>query len=209
MTATIALPVHWYRFHDLAQESGLAAGLRALAEQFSHDTTTFGPSGHALVLADPATAAATAAALLFTVELGADAVMALRLPRGTGTECSPQWAAGICWVRLGASRWLLRHCVAHARMRRIGQDSLLQQQIAQATVAEALTEQLEAEALLDGGGIPGAAVLAQAHARIQAADRIALPLLGASGFQAGLPSHTAWVSELLADVYPGHGGGPR
>ena len=213
----------WYRLHDLARESGLAAALRTLADELSPAAIPFGPAGHAILLADPALEtnladpARSEADRLFTVDLGGETVLALRRrdklsSTGAGPgPASPEWAAGIGWIRLGVSRWLLRYCVGHARERKIGSETLLQQQMAQGMVADVLTGQLEAEALMDGGPLPGAAVLAEVHSRIRTADRIALSLLGASGFQAGLPSHTAWVSELLADAYQGTDpdGGPR
>jgi alkylation response protein AidB-like acyl-CoA dehydrogenase len=97
---------------------------------------------------------------------------------------------------------LLRHATDHVSERTAGTERLIQLQMVKGMIAEALTEQLEAEALLDGRTDP--VVLIEANARIQAADRILLRLLGASGFQAGLPSHTCWVSELLADAYIGY-----
>jgi hypothetical protein len=196
--------------HDIARDVGLAAALHGLAEQIKPRAIPFGPAGHAVVPADvPATGPRCGADSehLFTVALDGDHVVALRLREAAdlppGHDDGHLWAVGVSWVRLGASRWLLRRCLRHARERIVGDGPLVQQQMVQGMIAEALTEQLEAEALLEGARAPGMAVLTEANVRIRSADRTLLRLLGASSFQAGLPSHTVWVSELLADAYIG------
>jgi hypothetical protein len=205
-----------YRCYEIARDDGVVAALRALGEEMTPDVLPFGPGGHAVVPADWPTAgprSANPCELMFSVALGDDHVAVVR-SRGTRDlgntgdldNTSQGFTAGICWVRLGASRWLLAHAVANAQRRKVGDESLLRQQMVMAMVADALSVQLEAEALLDGDTAPSLAVLAEASARILAADRIALRLLGAGGFTVGLASHTAWVSELLADAYLGPGG---
>lgn len=212
-----------YRCYEIARVDGVVAALRALSEETAPGVLPFGPGGHAVVPVGWPTVGPRSAnppELMFSVALGEDHVAVVRragspsapdAPDAPDTPdapdgISPGFAAGICWLRLGASRWLLAHAVANAQRRKVGDDSLLRQQMVMAMVADALTVQLEAEALLDGDAAPGPAVLGEASARILAADRIALRLLGAGGFTAGLASHTAWVSELLADAYLGPGG---
>lgn len=200
-----------YRCYEIARDDGVVAALRALGEELTPDTLPFGPGGHAVMPAGWPTdgpRSANPCELMFSVALDEDRVAVVRR-RGSPSDpddTCPGFAAGICWVRLGASRWLLAHAVANARRRKVGDEILLRQQMVMAMVADALSVQLEAEALLDGDAAPGPAILAEASARILAADRIALRLLGAGGFTAGLASHTAWVSELLADAYLGPGG---
>ncbi len=200
-----------YRCYEIARDDGMVAALRALGQEMTPGVLPFGPGGHAVVPADWPTASLQSAnppELMFSVPLGEDQIAVVRrraAPSDTEDMC-PAFTAGICWVRLGVSRWLLAHAVAHAQRRKVGDESLLAQQMVKAMVADALTVQLEAEALLDGDAAPSPAILAGASARILEADRIALRLLGASGFTAGVASHTAWVSELLADAYLGPGG---
>jgi hypothetical protein len=200
-----------YRCYEIARDDGVVAALRSLGEEMTPGVLPFGPGGHAVVPADWLTAGPRSAnppELMFSVALDDDHVAVMRR-RGSPNDpdgTSPGFTAGICWLRLGASRWLLTHAVANAQRRKVGDESLLRQQMVMAMVADALSVQLEAEALLDGDAAPGPAVLAEASARILAADRIALRLLGAGGFTAGVASHTAWVSELLADAYLGPGG---
>jgi hypothetical protein len=185
--------------HDLARDRGLIAGLRALADDLAPCGVPFGPSGHAVLPTDAVTAGP--ARRLLTITIGADAVHAMKA--AAMFEPTPvAWLLGVSWLRLGASRLLLRQATDHVTNRSVGSERLIQQQMIKGMIAEALTEQLEAEALLDGRTDP--AVLIDANARIQNADRMLLRLLGASGFQAGLPSHTCWVSELLADAYIGY-----
>ncbi len=201
--AVADLPRPLRHIHDVARTDGLTAGLRALAEQWAPDGVPFGPAGHAILPADLAPAGP--AQRLRTITIGADTVHTVKADpvRGGPFRCaSTAWLLGVSWLRLGASRWLLRHATDHVSGRTVGTESLLQQQMVKGMIAEALTEQLEAEALLDGRTDP--AVLIEANTRIQVADRMLLRLLGASGFAAGQPSHTCWVSELLADAYIGY-----
>jgi hypothetical protein len=208
-----------HRCYEIARHDGVAAALRALGEDMTPGALPFGPGGHAVVPAgwpagDPQSASPPE--LMFTIALGEDRIAVVRrqaAPAGPAGErhahpegTCPRFTAGICWLRLGTSRWLLAHAVSHAQQRKVGEEPLLGQQLVKAMVADTLTAQLQAQALLDGDAAPSAAVLAQASALILAADRIALRVLGASGFTAGLASHTAWVSELLADAYLGPGG---
>lgn len=201
VAAPVAEPKLLQHIHDIARDEGLITGLRALTEELAPDGVPFGPAGHAVVPSG-ASAAAPARRLL-TITIEADAVNAVQATTYDPTPAD--WLLGVSWLRLGASRQLLRQATDHVTERTVGTERLIQQQMIKGMIAEALTEQLTAEALLDGGTDP--AVLVEANARIQTADRMLLRLLGASGFQSGLPSHTCWVSELLADAYIGYEAG--
>jgi hypothetical protein len=197
-TETAVAPTLLRHIHDLTRDEGLIVGLRALTVELAPCGVPFGSGGHAVLPTDAVTA--RPGRRLLTVSIGTDAVHAVK---AAVFEPAPTaWLVGISWLRLGASRWLLRQGTEHVTDRTVGTERLIQQQMIKGMIAEALTEQLEAESLLDGRTDP--AVLIDANARIQLADRMLLRLLGASGFQAGLPSHTCWVSELLADAYIGY-----
>ncbi|MFI9008461.1 DUF2786 domain-containing protein [Actinosynnema sp. NPDC053489] len=113
------------------------------------------------------------------------------------------WALGLVWLRLGLSEALRETCMRHLNGRRTGSTTLLQQQMVKSTVADGLIEHLEVRAVLTGvapGELPGV-ILAHLHARITAADRWLVNLLGASGYLTGGPGQVAHVSELLAEAH--------
>lgn len=113
------------------------------------------------------------------------------------------WALGLVWLRLGLSEALRETCMRHLNGRRTGNTTLLQQQMVKSTVADGLIEHLEVRAVLtgvDAGELPGV-ILAHLHARITAADRWLVNLLGASGYLVGGPGQVAHLSELLAEAY--------
>ncbi|MEV1115638.1 hypothetical protein AB0I91_11260 [Actinosynnema sp. NPDC049800] len=113
------------------------------------------------------------------------------------------WALGLVWLRLGLSEALRETCMRYLNGRRTGNTTLLQQQMVKSTVADGLIEHLEVRAVLtgvDAGELPGV-ILAHLHARITAADRWLVNLLGASGYLVGGPGQVAHLSELLAEAY--------
>ncbi len=122
------------------------------------------------------------------------------------------WALGLVWLRLGLSEALRETCMRYLNGRRTGSTTLLQQQMVKSTVADGLIEHLEVRAVLtgvDAGELPGV-ILAHLHARITAADRWLVNLLGASGYLVGGPGQVAHVSELLAEAHVrGDGGEAR
>ncbi|NUT50292.1 MAG: hypothetical protein HOV94_23745 [Saccharothrix sp.] len=121
---------------------------------------------------------------------------------GTSDQRSA-WALGLVWLRLGLSEALRETCMRYLNGRRTGSTTLLQQQMVKSTVADGLIEHLEVRAVLtgvDAGVLPGV-ILAHLHARITAADRWLVNLLGASGYLVGGPGQVAHVSELLAEAY--------
>jgi hypothetical protein len=142
-------------------------------------------------------------------EMYGNAVPVPRL-RESDAETSPgtsdqrsAWALGLVWLRLGLSEALRETCMRYLNGRRTGSTTLLQQQMVKATVADGLIEHLEVRAVLtgvDAGGLPGV-LLAHLHARITAADRWLVNLLGASGYLVGGPGQVAHVSELVAEAY--------
>ncbi|WP_053716695.1 hypothetical protein [Saccharothrix sp. NRRL B-16348] len=112
-------------------------------------------------------------------------------------------ALGLVWLRLGLSEALRETCMRYLNGRRTGNTTLLQQQMVKSTVADGLIEHLEVRAVLtgvDAGELPGV-ILAHLHARITAADRWLVNLLGASGYLVGGPGQVAHLSELLAEAY--------
>jgi hypothetical protein len=114
------------------------------------------------------------------------------------------FALALVWLRLGLSEALRAQCVSHLGRRRSGDTYLLQQQMVKGTVAETVTEQLEIRAVLAdarAGDLPRT-MLRHLNTRITAADREQVRLLGASGYLTDGPGMTAYVSELLAEVYP-------
>ncbi|MEV8438186.1 hypothetical protein AB0425_12480 [Actinosynnema sp. NPDC051121] len=118
------------------------------------------------------------------------------------------WALGLVWLRLGLSEALRETCMRYLNGRRTGNTTLLQQQMVKSTVADGLIEHLEVRAVLtgvDAGELP-AVILSHLHARITAADRWLVNLLGASGYLVGGPGQVAHVSELLAEAYVRPGG---
>ncbi|MFJ6674938.1 hypothetical protein ACIQMJ_27880 [Actinosynnema sp. NPDC091369] len=113
------------------------------------------------------------------------------------------WALGLVWLRLGLSEALRETCMRYLNGRRTGSTTLLQQQMVKETVADGLIEHLEVRAVLtgvDAGHLP-AVILSHLHARITAADRWLVNLLGASGYLVGGPGQVAHLSELLAEAY--------
>ena len=184
--------------HAVARDAGLLTGLRALVAALAPDGVPFGPAGHAVLPAGADTVAPARLLRTITIDGGELHAVAASL-----VEPAPAaWSVGVSWLRLGASRWLLRQATEHVAGRTVGTEQLIAQQMVKGMIAEALTEQLEAEALLDGA--TDHAVLIDANARIQAADRTLMRLFGASGFRTGPASATCWVSELLADAYIGY-----
>ncbi|MCC8246767.1 hypothetical protein [Saccharothrix luteola] len=113
------------------------------------------------------------------------------------------WALGLVWLRLGLSEALRETCMRYLNGRRTGNTTLLQQQMVKSTVADGLIEHLEVRAVLTGvdAGEPPGVILAHLHARITAADRWLVNLLGASGYLVGGPGQVAHLSELLAEAY--------
>ncbi|TQM84854.1 hypothetical protein FHX81_7314 [Saccharothrix saharensis] len=113
------------------------------------------------------------------------------------------WALGLVWLRLGLSEALRETCMRYLNGRRTGSTTLLQQQMVKSTVADGLIEHLEVRAVLtgvDAGRLP-AVIVSHLHARITAADRWLVNLLGASGYLVGGPGQVAHLSELLAEAY--------
>ncbi|MCT9089636.1 hypothetical protein N4G70_12210 [Streptomyces sp. ASQP_92] len=212
------------RCHDAARHEGLAPALAALADGVLPGLLPCGPGGHAVVAA-PTHAGAHAlwldgaqepldpARATVRGELGLpggpvvliDTGRAAPADRGadSGAEERAVYGLGLVWLRLGLAQALRAACFTRLAHRRVGDSTLLQQQLVKGTVADVLAEHLEIQAVLNGarpGHLPPG-MLHHLHGRITAADREQVRLLGAAGYLTDSPGLTAYVSELLAEAY--------
>ncbi|OXM65514.1 hypothetical protein CF165_22870 [Amycolatopsis vastitatis] len=201
-----------------ARKRGLAPALAMLCAHALPELLPCGPLGHALVPTELAVSAnrvwvdgavfARSAGSETTLARGT--VVALRhVPErdhgsqpGDGGEL---WRSGLVWLRLGLSEGLLDHCVGYLGGRRCGDTTLLRQQMVMGSVADVLIEHQEAGAVLaefEGAGLPlPEATATHLQRQLTSAGRTLLRLLGASGFVAGGPGETAYLSELLAEAH--------
>lgn len=207
--------------HRAARDEGLAPALTLLGSLVLPGLLPCGPGGHAVVPQEVAAGAERVWLDGVTADRSADVestVDSFDLPGGTVvllrhgiggrgtdvvTEQRASWALGLVWLRLGLSEALRETCMRYLNGRRTGTTTLLQQQMVKATVADGLIEHLEVRAVLTGvgaGDLPEV-ILAHLHARITAADRWLVTLLGASGYLAGGPGQVAHLSELLAEAH--------
>lgn len=117
-----------------------------------------------------------------------------------------QWRIGLAWLRLGLSERLAGSCLSYLGGREVDGGTLLGQQLVQAGLADALIAHAEVRAMLAPRSPASAskAAIGWLHGRLTLADRDLIRLLGGSGFVSE-PGRCAMVSELLADVYLGHG----
>ncbi|TDB74910.1 hypothetical protein [Micromonospora sp. KC723] len=216
---TTVAPTRWTRPHDTARRAGVEAALTDLYDQVAAGSLVAGPAGHALA---PGVVGRAAERVwpggtplrgltgVATVPLPAPvrdadllAVRGLPAPQAAGWEPYRTWLLGLAWLRLGVSAGLLDRARAHLAGRRAADGPLLRQQLVQATLAEAVTDQLTVRALLTDAD-PDAgpdAVLVQAHHQLTTSDHALLPVLGATGFTEDGPGRAVYLSHLLADVY--------
>ncbi len=180
------------RCRSTAREQGVAPALLVLRSALAPGELPCGPDGHAVV---PAQLVADRGEASRAAELPGGCVLVLR---GNGTAVSPEWAISLVWLRFGLSEALLDACLAYLGSRRSGESTLLQQQMVQGTLAEALTEHLEI-----GAELAGSPHVEHLHQKITQVDRSLLRLLGASSFLLGGPGEVADISELLACAYAG------
>lgn len=194
---------------ELVTAQGLPRALDTLvASRVADDgDIPWGPGGHAVVPASALTDAQRETCLhliaLAQPQGGTYEVAVLGRPPGRPPLEQPaSWCTAVVWLRLGISRRFLTHTVRRLGERRSADRVLLTEQMVQASLADALAEQLEAEALLSGEQSPPEShVAAEASRRIAAADRQLRHLAGAYGFESGGVGTALWVSELLADAY--------
>lgn len=207
--------------HRPARREGLVSAVTELTAAVAGGAIVYGPAGHAIVPAAVARDATTVwidgvvaerdtgrETLVRQIGLGPDTLIALRHTPSSASSLShapAEWLAGLAWMRLGLSESLLDACTAYLGARSSGDTPLLLQQMVRGAVADALTEQLEVRAVLDGlaaDDLPISA-LTDLNRQITGADRLLLRLLGAGGFLADGPGQTAHVSALIADAYTG------
>ncbi|GIJ79436.1 Acyl-CoA dehydrogenase, C-terminal domain [Micromonospora phaseoli] len=165
----------------IARRDGLDAGWQALVTATGAGELLFGPGGHGLC--PPGWQ-----------------------PQRGGTDSRPAgWVLGLTWLRLGVSQWLLDQARTYLAGRTSGGVPLIQQQLVQGSLAEAVTEQQGVVAVLDAlesaGDELSPSLAAHLHRQITDTDRMSLRLLGAGGFLSDGPGGIAHLSELLADAH--------
>ncbi|MEV5981353.1 hypothetical protein [Streptomyces sp. NPDC052114] len=194
-TAPDRLAFH-QRLGERARTSAPGAAVEELYRAVPDGLALQGPAGHAVV----PTGRLPGAADLLAAPLKGHGLSIVR--PGADTAWTERTDA-VVWLRLGLSRALLDACLAHLEQRTVQGAPLLHQQLVGGALADAVTEQTEAESVLL---VPGQepAVLGDLHRQITAVDRKLLRLLGAFGFTVDGPGRTALLSELIADVYAGH-----
>lgn len=198
------------RCRDAAREDGPAAALRLLASAVCPDALPCGPAGHAVVPADLERSCERAwvngavrdrrreeEESLATIALAGGDLVALRCSYGA----PPEWVTGVAWLRLGLSERLLAHCTRYLRERTSGDGPLLQYQMVRGVIADALTDQLEAGAMLDTGcGPVGARELGtSADGLAVGAGRERVTLADGLEVGAGCPCAFAHERITLAD----------
>jgi hypothetical protein len=213
--------------HDLAHRRELGSALATLHAVPGPGTVVSGPRGHALAPEHTLHEATRVwcdgrrverASLSETectpAALAGSGVVALRFT-GPAADGQPEpsaltdqhtWTTGLLWLRLGLSRALLDSALSYLGGRTTGGVPLLRQQLVRGAVADGLIEHLEVESALlatPPGHELHAAAEASLHDQLTNADRGLVRLLGASGFTCEAAGRTAYVSELLADVYAG------
>ncbi|MGW3464485.1 right-handed parallel beta-helix repeat-containing protein [Streptomyces olivaceoviridis] len=127
-----------------------------------------------------------------------------REPEPEGGPIGPAaWAEALTWLRLGLSVRILDEALGYLRDRVTGGSPLLSRQLIKGALADAVALQLQVRSVLDAhapGDVPRP-LSAGLNAMVTQADRILLPLLGASGFTTEGPGRVAHASELLVDTY--------
>ncbi|GAA0368987.1 MULTISPECIES: acyl-CoA dehydrogenase family protein [Micromonospora] len=228
---TVDAVAQWTRPYDRARSYGVEAALADLYDRIAGGSLVAGPTGQALAPGPVGRAAERVwpggtplrgLAGVTTVALPAPvrdadltALRGLPGPDRSGWASYRIWLLGLAWLRLGSSAGLLDRIRAHLAGRRAADGPLLRQQLVQAALAEAVTDQLTVQALLTDADRPAesdpdpsaesVADLVQAHHQLTAADHALLPVLGAAGFTQDGPGRAVYLSHLLADVYlPAH-----
>ncbi|MDG4785108.1 acyl-CoA dehydrogenase family protein [Micromonospora sp. WMMD1102] len=173
---------------------GLAAGL---ARALTGVEIVAAPGGTAAVPADwtsdvetiPHSVAAREGIAFVRVPTAAE-------PTDTLTDLGVLLAA----ARLGATRRLADHAVAHLSGRTSGGEPTIRKQLVLGTLADLLTE-VEALRVQLTLSAATAEAVADVHDRITDLDWEAAKLLGASGYLADNPGRSCHVSELVANCW--------
>ncbi|MBR7833521.1 hypothetical protein KDL01_09605 [Actinospica durhamensis] len=201
MTKTEIRPAIGLGLERLARAEGLAAGLAEALEGLGAEAA---PGSVAALPAAAVPADADVAAHPLAARVGICFVR----PAVSGIAPPAELTAfgvRLGAVRLGVTRRLLEHTVAHLSGRTIGGEQAVRKQLIQGTLAEAevtiavVRHMLRAEPAV-------AAAVADAHARLTGLDWELAKLLGASGYLATGPAAEAYVSRLTAHCWiPGSG----
>ncbi|WP_331742602.1 hypothetical protein OG239_41945 (plasmid) [Streptomyces sp. NBC_00868] len=203
---------------DTARYEGADAALNALHRWAGAHTLVQGPAGHALApaaLVAGATRAGRPGALaprrpdrereLTTPLLAAFGLVAVHAGEAPANKAPSaeytSWDTAVVWLRLGLTQRLLDAVLAHLATRTFGDTPLLRQPVLKTALSAAAVSLLEAESALTAGREPDSTGARQLHDTLTATDRSLLKLLGAWGLTTDGPGSTAYISELLADVY--------
>ncbi|GGM61254.1 hypothetical protein GCM10011608_52930 [Micromonospora sonchi] len=173
---------------------GLAAGL---AQALTDVEIVAAPGGTAAVPADWASDGETIPHSLAARE----GVAFVRVPAATETTATlTELGVLLGAARLGATRRLADHAVAHLSGRTSGGEPTIRKQLVLGTLADLLTE-VEALRVQLMVSAASAETVADVHHRITDLDWEAAKLLGASGYLADSPGRSCHVSELVANCW--------
>jgi hypothetical protein len=202
MTKTEIRPAIGLGLERLARAEGLAVALAAALDGLGAEAA---PGS---VAALPA-AAVPADAHVVAHELAARVGIGFVRPPVTGIAPPAELTAlgvRLGAVRLGVTRRLLEHTVAHLSGRTIGGEQAIRKQLIQGTLAEAEVTIAVVRHMLRIEPAVAAAV-ADLHERLTSLDWELAKLLGASGYLASGPAAEAYVSRLTAHCWiPRQGG---
>lgn len=186
----------------LAHTEGLAAALTAALDGLGAEAAPGSVAAlPAAATPDGAQVVANAAAAQVGIAFVRPAVSGLASPQEL-TAFGLRLAA----ARLGVTRRLLEHAVAHLAGRTTGGEQALRKQLIQGTLAEAEVTTAVLRRLLRVEPAT-AAVVADAHERLTGLDWELAKLLGASGYLVAGPACEAYVSRLTAHCWIPRTGG--
>jgi hypothetical protein len=180
------------------EQAGYAEGLAAgLAEALAGVEIVAAPGGTAAVPTDWTSDGETIPHRVAACE----GIAFVRVPAAAeATDTLTELGVLLAAARLGATRRLADHAVAHLSGRTSGGEPTIRKQLVLGTVADLLTE---VEALRVQLLLPAATAetVADVHDRITDLDWEAAKLLGASGYLADGPGRSCHVSELVANCW--------
>jgi hypothetical protein len=172
---------------------GLVAGL---AQALSGVDFASAPGGTAAVPAEWASGGETIPHRVAERE----GIAFVRVPAAEGTGTLTELGLLLAAARLGATRRLTDHAIAHLSGRTSGGEPTIRKQLVLGTVADLLTGMAALRAQLLTCAAATEAV-ADVHDRITDLDWEAVKLLGASGYLADGPGRSGHVSELVASCW--------
>ncbi|KUN00458.1 hypothetical protein AQI95_34755 [Streptomyces yokosukanensis] len=199
---------------DTARCEGPRSALLAFHRQAGPHTLVCGPAGHVLapqeLVADATqvTMAGRTSARVPARERDLTSALLARLGLAAFHFPHPQHADrcaddAVLWLRLGLTQHLMGAVLAHLGERTVGDTALLRQPTTKSALAEVAVALLEAESGLRDAAADGPddTTLRLLHRQLTTSDEALLKLLGANGLTAAGPGATAYVSQVLADLY--------